>query len=144
RHVELTGTNRPSGLASTTPGLGGDSQTRVHASTVRFPRCGRGTTSPWCFGGHSEGETPGPIPNPEVKLFSADGTARGTAWESRTPPDIVSEGRFRNGGGPHCCVPPSFRRSWIGAHCAGLRSRGRRWKGRTVVAEEDVAGEASG
>ena len=41
QHVELTGTNRPSGLASTTSGLGGDSQTRVHASTVRFPRCGR-------------------------------------------------------------------------------------------------------
>src|SRR5262249_53235155 len=40
------------------------------------------------FGGHSEGETPGPIPNPEVKPFSADGTALETVWESRTPPDI--------------------------------------------------------
>ena len=37
-------------------------------------------------GGYSEGETPGPIPNPEVKLFSADGTAREASWESRTPP----------------------------------------------------------
>src|ERR1022692_3811383 len=37
---------------------------------------------------HSEGETPGPIPNPEVKPFSADGTAWETAWESRTPPDM--------------------------------------------------------
>ena len=44
----------------------------------------------WCvetFGGFGEGETPGPIPNPEVKLFSADGTAWETVWESRTPPD---------------------------------------------------------
>jgi hypothetical protein len=38
------------------------------------------------FGGDGEEETPVPIPNTEVKLFSADGTARGTAWESRTPP----------------------------------------------------------
>ena len=33
-------------------------------------------------------ETPGPIPNPEVKPFSADGTAIERLWESRTPPDI--------------------------------------------------------
>ena len=40
------------------------------------------------FGGDSEEVTPVPIPNTEVKLFSADGTAWGTAWESRTPPDF--------------------------------------------------------
>ena len=34
------------------------------------------------------GETPGPIPNPEAKTHSADGTAPGRVWESRTPPDI--------------------------------------------------------
>ena len=33
------------------------------------------------------GETPGPIPNPEAKTHSADGTAHGSVWESRTPPD---------------------------------------------------------
>src|ERR1700761_893801 len=38
-------------------------------------------------GGHSEGETPGPIPNPEVKPLSADGTAREASRESRTPPE---------------------------------------------------------
>jgi hypothetical protein len=38
------------------------------------------------FGGNSEEETPVPIPNTEVKLFSADGTAREAVWESRTPP----------------------------------------------------------
>src|SRR3954471_13591331 len=40
-----------------------------------------------CFGGHSERETPGHIPNPEAKTLSADGTAGVTLWESRTPPD---------------------------------------------------------
>ena len=34
-------------------------------------------------------ETPGPIPNPEVKPFSADGTATERLWESRTSPDIT-------------------------------------------------------
>ncbi len=33
-------------------------------------------------------ETPGPIPNPEVKPHSVDGTARVTLWESRTMPDL--------------------------------------------------------
>ena len=32
----------------------------------------------------SEEVTPVPIPNTEVKLFSADGTWRETAWESRS------------------------------------------------------------
>ena len=36
----------------------------------------------------AKGRTPGPIPNPEVKPFSADGTATARLWESRTPPDI--------------------------------------------------------
>ena len=41
------------------------------------------------YGGHSVRETPGPIPNPEVKPDSADGTATERLWESRTPPDIL-------------------------------------------------------
>jgi hypothetical protein len=40
-------------------------------------------------GDHSKGETPDPIPNSEVKPFSADGTARETVWESRTSPGII-------------------------------------------------------
>ena len=40
------------------------------------------------FGGNSKEETPVPIPNTEVKLFCADGTAREAEWESRTPPKI--------------------------------------------------------
>ena len=43
--------------------------------------------SRFCHGGHSERETPGPIPNPEVKPPSADGTAHASVWESKTPPD---------------------------------------------------------
>jgi hypothetical protein len=34
-------------------------------------------------GGDIEEATPEPIPNSEVKLFGADGTARVTVWESR-------------------------------------------------------------
>jgi hypothetical protein len=40
-------------------------------------------------------ETPGSIPNPEVKPHSVDGTARVTLWESRTLPNILyREGHF--------------------------------------------------
>ena len=35
-----------------------------------------------------EGATPVPIPNTTVKTFTADGTMRATAWESRWLPDI--------------------------------------------------------
>ena len=35
-------------------------------------------------GNHNKEETPVPIPNTEVKPFSADGTAWGTKWESRS------------------------------------------------------------
>ncbi len=37
-------------------------------------------------GGDGEGVTPVPIPNTEVKSFSADGTWVATPWESRTSP----------------------------------------------------------
>ena len=37
-------------------------------------------------GDYSEEATPDPIPNSEVKLFSADGTAWVTVWESRSSP----------------------------------------------------------
>ena len=40
------------------------------------------------LGNHGEGETPVPIPNTEVKPFSADGTAWATVWESRTLPRL--------------------------------------------------------
>ena len=43
-------------------------------------------------GDHSEGATPVPVPNTEVKPLSADGTALETAWESRTSPGAYSKG----------------------------------------------------
>ena len=43
-------------------------------------------------GDHSSEVPPDPIPNSEVKLASADGTARVTMWESRTSPEIHYEG----------------------------------------------------
>ena len=39
-------------------------------------------------GGDSEKVTPVPIPNTEVKLFSADGSWRFSSCESRTSPGI--------------------------------------------------------
>ena len=51
--------------------------------------------TPERFGGHSGGETPGPIPNPEVKPSSADGTAREAGWESRSPPRLFTKRRHR-------------------------------------------------
>src|SRR6478609_6455733 len=53
-------------------------------------------------------ETPGPIPNPEVKPFSADGTATERLWESRTPPDNHC-GSGVTFGWPHFCISGS---SW--------------------------------
>jgi hypothetical protein len=40
-------------------------------------------------GGYSKEVTPVPIPNTEVKVFSADGTTWETVWESRTLPEIL-------------------------------------------------------
>ena len=40
------------------------------------------------LGDHGEGDPPVPIPNTEVKPFSADGTAWVTVWESRTLPRL--------------------------------------------------------
>ena len=40
-------------------------------------------------GDNGEEDPPVPIPNTEVKLFSAEDTWRETAWESRTLPLIL-------------------------------------------------------
>jgi hypothetical protein len=65
------------------------------------------------YGGHSAGETPGPIPNPEAKTRSADGTAPGRVWESRSPPDTTTteEGhrQRRRRPSPHLTTPPIQR-----------------------------------
>ena len=48
-------------------------------------------------GGYGEEDTPVPIPNTEVKLLSADGTALATGWESRSPPGFILKPLFREG-----------------------------------------------
>ena len=55
----------------------------------------------------SRGETPGPIPNPEVKPTHADGTAPDREWESRTPPDFNLKPRNRFSAVPGFFVVPS-------------------------------------
>ena len=42
-------------------------------------------------GDHSGDVTPVPIPNTEVKLPCADGTARVTVWESKKLPGFINE-----------------------------------------------------
>ena len=66
-------------------------------------------TSAEFFGGHSEEGPPVPIPNTEVKLFSADGTAWETMWESRSPPNSSSgPGLLYDARGLRClyCIHP--------------------------------------
>ncbi len=45
-------------------------------------------------GNHNQEATPVPIPNTEVKLLSADGTAQGAEWESRSLPGFFLFGRM--------------------------------------------------
>ena len=78
-----------------------------------------------CFGGHSERETPGHIPNPEAKALSADGTAGGTLWESRTPPDFFWKGAPERSGAPSSASGPTHAAwalswFWARARCVGL------------------------
>ena len=50
---------------------------------------------PTVSGGDLEEATPDPIPNSEVKLLGADGTAREAVWESRTLPGFFWSPRKR-------------------------------------------------
>src|SRR5207302_8365024 len=92
--------NRPSGLASTTPGLGGDSQTRVHASTVRFPRCGRAPHLHSVSVAIAKGKHPVPFRtrklSPSAPMVLRGGP-RGRVGRRRT---CFEEGRSRYGARP--------------------------------------------
>ena len=57
-------------------------------AAVRFSSSGAERSVSHHFGGHSERETPLPIPNRVVKPLCADGTWPERAWESRSPPFI--------------------------------------------------------
>ena len=90
--AELTGTNRPCGL---TISLRQTSRRRARGSDGESPRPSSVVTRrlhiQQVSGGDIEEATPDPIPNSEVKLLGADGTARETEWESRTPPGFFLE-----------------------------------------------------
>ena len=92
QRVKLTGTNRPRTYHNTTTNthpLCNPQHTTTHPNTsIRLSVV------------TAERETPGPIPNPEAKPSSADGTAPERVWESRTPPDnnVTVEGRPPWGG----------------------------------------------
>ena len=81
------------GLVTTRPNT--PPKTRVHIQNLN-----QQTTGSPRYGGHSDRETPGPIPNPEVKPASANGTAPERMWESRTPPNNNSPD-----GGHHTMAP---------------------------------------
>ena len=59
---------------------------RVAAQRTAPRRVPSDIFDPKVSGGDFEEATPDPIPNSEVKLLGADGTAREAVWESRTPP----------------------------------------------------------
>ncbi len=79
-----------------------------------------------CFGGHSGRETPGLIPNPEAKPASADGTALGRVWESRTPPNsnITGKGHPEHGVALTCIPTPKHPRVGVAVTAYGLVSTG--------------------
>ena len=56
---------------------------RTENAAFTFDRC---IQMPNVSGGYIEEAIPDPIPNSEVKLLGANGTARATVWESRTLP----------------------------------------------------------
>ncbi len=68
-----------------------EEQVRSESNLVKLCGCqGADKTKITHSGGDNEGVTPVPIPNTEVKPFSADGTWLETARESRSLPDSIS------------------------------------------------------
>ena len=86
--AELTGTNRPCDLTMSLR------QTSNVVREIRIANLAPSlrTDDPKVSGGDLEEATPDPIPNSEVKLLGANGTAREAVWESRTLPGFMSTG----------------------------------------------------
>ncbi len=61
---------------------------KAEPQATQFNRCLLPSGSRTFPGGHRRGVTPVPIPNTAVKPSTADGTARVTAWESRSLPGL--------------------------------------------------------
>ena len=113
--------------------------------------CGfQGTRKPYTISGdNGERDPPVPIPNTEVKPFSADGTWLETTWESRTLPDSTKKSLRRCLGLFLCAsrqvlLPGRFQANvqhctWLGSPmCAasgGSSTWGNTWESRTLLAE---------
>ena len=92
---EPTGTNWPT-LNNNTPITGETQNKHSSSTTVRITtnphppntrgERGKTNTVDQLAAVKAWGKRPAPIPNPEAKPHSADGTAPGRVWESRTPP----------------------------------------------------------
>ena len=101
-------------------------------------------------GGDRRGVTPVPIPNTEVKPFTADGTARVTVWESRSLPGFSSQPdavwrravcssavtcspRDRSRRGRVDSPQPTRRRGALADHVAVAGGRSATWKAEPPV-----------
>jgi hypothetical protein len=105
-------------------------------------------------GGDIEKATPDPIPNSEVKLLGADGTAYASRWESRTLPGLFAvrptsqEVRGSWAAGPHSkecgpsvfCGPPFC--GPLAAACRGKSRRGLDGVDLLAVSVNSLAGRA--
>ena len=61
----------------------------------------------------AEWGTPGPIPNPEAKPSSADGTALVRVWESRSPPTFNVQWAPASRRGPTFVSSVGEYRGWF-------------------------------
>ena len=101
-------------------------------------------------GGFGGGGTPGPIPNPEAKPSSADGTALARVWESRSPPTSNAVRMGPRIGGAPFVVPFGRAVCATSSHSAAptVRRRRRRDRGLStsppaVHSSETSAGRAA-
>ena len=100
-------------------------------------------------GDYGERDPPVPMPNTEVKPFSADGTWLETTWESRTLPDSTKKSLRRMSGAFLCVsgeilLPAHLRRSqrtylvriFPAARSAGFQAGKITWESRRKNAKE--------
>ena len=83
-------------------------ESRCAALRARRQAGPSGRERPSLVGGHGRGGTPGPMPNPEVKPPSADGTAervRGRAGRRRPARDVRGRRRALSRGARVFCIP---------------------------------------
>ena len=90
-------------------------------------------------GGHGQGETPGPIPNPEAKALHGDGTAPERVWESSAPPlshDTVPPGRAPTGSRGVPRFPPRARAGPTAGRTGRENGEGRRASSLVYIGED--------